>query len=738
MSTSPAARKRGRRSSPRAQMEGTRSLVLNGELILYGIVDPWDYSDTIRAIDVMASLIELDAQETIVVRLNSPGGSVIEGFAIYNALRMSGKPIEVHIDALAASIASVIAMAGDTIVMAENASLMIHDPYVAAYGGSDELRSAADEIDRLKGMMVSIYAGKTGLDAAEIEALMAAETYFSAEDAVAKGFATGVDKPLAIAACAKLGRDDLARLNAPLDVRAKLEPSPAALPAQSPRNETMPLNDKAAGEIAAAERTRVTKIFAAVRNAKLPLEFADELVDAGLSIEDAQTRITTKVAESSDPASVANVRAAAVTAERQRVQSIHSSVRAAKLSAEFADELIAAGVSVEEAGQRVIAKWTEVQAAADTDPVPHRGQIRISADEVEKWAEGATKGLLARAGLKGGERNEFSGLTLYELARSSLDIRNIKSGSMDRMSMVGTAFTARNAGPGYHSTSDFGSVLATAAYRSMMTGYEEVDETFGEWTSKGRASDFRPISRVDLGLFPSLDKVEEGAEYKYATIGDTGTTVQVATYGKMFSITRQAIVNDDLGFFDRVPRKMGRAAKRTIGNLVYAIVNSNPTMQDGVALYHASHGNLAAAAGVISVTSLGAARAAMARQKDEAGVGTAIGVRPKFILLPPELLDLALTVIGAEKTPGDAAGTPNAVRNIATPVSDSRLTGTAWHLAADPAQVDTIEVTYLDGVEEPFLDQRDGWGVDGSEFKVRMDAGVKALHWRGLYKNAGQ
>jgi hypothetical protein len=325
---------------------------------------------------------------------------------------------------------------------------------------------------------------------------------------------------------------------------------------------------------------------------------------------------------------------------------------------------------------------------------------------------------------------------MYELARSALNMRGIKNGHMDRMTLVGTAFTTMNA-VSYHTTSDFGNVLGTTAYRAMMTGWEEVDETFPLWTGKGQASDFRPISRVDMGLFPNLDKVEEGAEYTYGTISDTGVQVQIATYGRMFSITRQAIINDDLGFFDRVPRKMGRAAKRTIGNLVYAILNGNPTMQDGLALFHGTHGNLASPGTIISVTSIGAARAAMARQADPDNITTSIGVIPKWLIVPPELLTLANTTMSSERIPGDPGQIANPVRGVATPIADGRLSGTAWYMAADPNQADTIEVTYLDGVETPFMDQRQGWSVDGTEFKVRIDAGVKALHWRGLYKNPG-
>jgi len=290
---------------------------------------------------------------------------------------------------------------------------------------------------------------------------------------------------------------------------------------------------------------------------------------------------------------------------------------------------------------------------------------------------------------------------------------------------------------GLHSTSDFGSILATVAQRGLSTGYAEAEETFDLWTGTGYAGDFRPINRVDLGLFPNLDKVGEGGEYSYATVGDSGVAVQVATYGKMFAISRQAIVNDDLDQFTKIPRLMGRAAKRTIGGLVYGIINANPNMQDTIPLFHASHGNLAGTGAVMSETSLGAARAAMARQTDAAGIATGIGVVPKFLLVPPELLDLAFKLTTAETTPGDAGRPPNAVRNIATPISDGRLTGSAWYLAADPAQTDTIEVTYLNGNKEPVLEQRQGWSVDGAEFKIRIDAGVKALHWRGLYKNPG-
>lgn len=738
----------------RNEMDTTRSLVIGGELVLYGIVDSMDdwAGGTIRAVDVMASLTELADQKTIVVRLNSPGGSVLEGIAIYNALLACGKPIEIRVDAYAGSIASVIAMAGSRIIMASNAMMMIHDPYGVAMGGAEDLRTAADEIDRMKTIILNVYAKRTGRDPKQLAEWMSAETTMSAEEAIANGFADELDEPMRVAACKKLNSHDLALLLTPPSVRAQNSNS-SAHEAAHIKETTMSDKTGASGLSAAeldavrneavkAERDRRTQIVNLSKVAGVGDKFVEDLLDGGFSVDEAKSLIATEVknkANAAPPINLEEIKNQERATERDRVQGILTALRLAKLDASVGDDLIKRGVALDKAKEEILNMWAQKQEDREDNPTgtPGGDRVKLVTDGVERWAKGAEAGLLARINLKGGERNEFTGLTLTELARSSLEVRNIKAGSMDRMKMVGTAFTVKNAGPGYHSSSDFGNVLASVAYRSMMTGYEEVDETFPLWTGKGTVSDFRPATRVDMGLFPALDKVEEGAEYKYATIGDTGTVVQVATYGKMFAITRQAVINDDLQFFDRVPRRMGRAAKRTIGNLVYAIINGNPTMQDSIALFHASHGNLATVAAVPSVTSIGAGVAAMAVQKDDGGVGTGGGASPKFMLVPPALGMTTNTVVTSQFIPGDAAQVSNPIRGIVDVITDSRLSGTAWYLAAAPGQTDTIEISYLDGVEEPFLDQKEGWDVDGTEFKVRMDAGVKALHWRGLYKNAG-
>lgn len=180
-----------------------------------------------RFADELNALGKLDA---INLFINSSGGSVFDGVAIYNTLKRHPATVNVKIDGIAASIASVIAMAGDTITMAENGWMMIHDPWVMAMGNARELRDQADVLDKVGKGLVDTYAGRTGLDAGEIASLMAAETWFLGAEAVEKGFADATSAPVKMAA-----KFDLTRFrNAPKDLdagpaAAKPKPTPADL-----------------------------------------------------------------------------------------------------------------------------------------------------------------------------------------------------------------------------------------------------------------------------------------------------------------------------------------------------------------------------------------------------------------------------------------------------------------------------------------------------------------------------
>ena len=231
-------------------------------------------------------------------------------------------------------------------------------------------------------------------------------------------------------------------------------------------------------------------------------------------------------------------------------------------------------------------------------------------------------------------------------------------------------------------------------------------------------------------------QVREGAEYKYVTTGDKQATIALATYGELFSITRQAIINDDLNMLTDVPMKLGRAAKSTIADLVYAILTSNPKIStDNVSLFDkAKHANVLESA-AMDVASLDKARQLMRVQKEGE---RHLNIRPAFVLVPTAMESVANQVIRSSSVKGADinAGIINPVKDFATVIAEPRLddnSQTTFYLAASKGS-DTIEVAYLNGVDTPYIDQMEGFSVDGVTTKVRIDAGVAPVDHRGLVK----
>lgn len=212
----------------------------------------------------------------------------------------------------------------------------------------------------------------------------------------------------------------------------------------------------------------------------------------------------------------------------------------------------------------------------------------------------------------------------------------------------------------------------------------------------------------------------------------------------MFSIDRQTIIDDDLNAMTRVPTSMGRAARRTIGDKVWEVLTSNPIMSDGTALFDAAHNNLnAGGAAAISTTSVSAGRNAMGLQQDPDNNVTALNIRPAIFAVPYALQDVAQVLMTSQTNPDsgqDNSEVPNTLNGMATVIPEARLSNasaTAWYLLASPGIGNLIELGFVEGQNTPFIDSREGWKVDGLEYKVRLDFGVKALDFRYFYKNDG-
>ena len=166
------------------------------ELMIYDVIGDWQ---GLSAKELVNDLKAITAED-MTVRINSPGGSVFDGIAIYNALRYHPANVHVRIEGLAASIASVIAMAGDTITMAENSLMMIHNPLGWVGGEAEDMRRTADMLDKATEAIALAYSGKSGTPVDDITPLMSKETWMTAKEAQDQGFVDVVDKPVQLAA----------------------------------------------------------------------------------------------------------------------------------------------------------------------------------------------------------------------------------------------------------------------------------------------------------------------------------------------------------------------------------------------------------------------------------------------------------------------------------------------------------------------------------------------------------
>lgn len=642
-----------------------KALNNSAEISIYDEIGGWG----VTAKEFMDELKAVGDVSSITLRINSPGGSVFDGMAIFNRIKQHPAEVTAYIDGLAASMASVIAMAADKVVMPENAMMMIHNPWTFAHGDAEELRDSAELLDKIKTTMLSAYSNKSGLSNDEIAAIMDEETWLTGQEAVEMGFADVSEDAVDIAASVK--NFDLTKFqNSPKDFH-----KPSAVAGVNPKEGVMP------------EKTPVTDV---TNQAAI-----DDAVNAALAKEETRkSEIVSAFGEfANDHGELLNK-----CLLDQKVTS--SDAQAKLLAAMGAKEKPVGGGRIETVDEQA------------------KGRIDAMSDVI------VARTGVGKADLQG---NQYRGSTLLEMAGHCLASRNVSTAGMDKMGIVAAAFT--------HSSGDFGNLLSNSAGKAMLKGYDEVEESFEKFCSVGELPDFKETTRVDLNAAPSLREVKEGAEYKTVTIGDRGETVQLATFGELFSITRQAIINDDLSAFTRIPQRLGRAARRTVGDLVFAILTGNPNMSDGKALFHADHANALTSA-ALGVSAFSDARSAMGTQKDASGNAN-LNISPSFLLVPKSLESTALQLMGSEADPSKTNSKAiNPVRNAAEVIADSRLdavSASTWYALAGMMH-DVIEVQYLDGNSAPMLEQQAGWGVDGVDFKVRLDAGAKALDHRTMVR----
>lgn len=292
-----------------------------------------------------------------------------------------------------------------------------------------------------------------------------------------------------------------------------------------------------------------------------------------------------------------------------------------------------------------------------------------------------------------------------------------------------------------HSGADFPAILADTINKTLRQAYEESMPTWQRVFREAFTSDFKQISRTQLSGVATPDRVYPGQEYTYAHLADTKEVYALGKYGHIVSIDWETIINDDTDAFSRVPMLQGNACARLEDDLAWAQVTSNPTMADGTDLFHADHGNLGTA-GDISVTTLGELRKLMRVQKGlTTGDGAAedrLNLAMRHLVVPAALETKADQIVASTVDPSKSNDTPNPFHNRLDVTAEPRLDDTSaseWYVAASIAQVDTVEVCFLEGERQPFLDEEEGFSIDGRRYKVRHCCAAKVIDHRGLAKN---
>lgn len=215
------------------------------ELFLYGVVESqsywWDEGDQVTPKNFKADLDALGDIDALSVYINSDGGDVFAGQAIHSMLKRHKATVTVYVDGLAASIASVIAMAGDKVVMPRNAMLMVHNPWTIAYGNATDFRKLADDLDNIRESMIAAYQDKSSIDRDKLLALLDAETWLTAEEAVSYGFADEIEQQKEVAASLK---DGILAVNGQEMDLSKFKNAPKIMVAAAAQSNTEPEDER--------------------------------------------------------------------------------------------------------------------------------------------------------------------------------------------------------------------------------------------------------------------------------------------------------------------------------------------------------------------------------------------------------------------------------------------------------------------------------------------------------------
>lgn len=319
---------------------------------------------------------------------------------------------------------------------------------------------------------------------------------------------------------------------------------------------------------------------------------------------------------------------------------------------------------------------------------------------------------------------EFFGLRLLEIAAMRAGVSRHER---DAMVILRAANTS----------SDFPLLLEAAANKILLDSYGRAMPTYRAIAKRRDLNDFKTTKLLRVGDFPTLLAYEEDGEIKAGTINEGRETVVLGSYGRRLHLSRQAIINDDLGAFDDVLGSIGGMVSRFENATFYAMKAANsgngPKLADNVNFFNSAHGNLAASGAAVDTTTLGVARAAMRKQADLDG--NKLNIAPRIILNGPDT-ETAIEQYLAPIVAADATKV-NPFASKLQQVTEASITGNAWEVYADPSELAAFSYGYLAGAAGPRVMTHEPFNVDGMAFRVTLDFYAGATDYRGGYRNPG-
>lgn len=480
--------------------------------------------------------------------------------------------------------------------------------------------------------------------------------------------------------------------------------APVATPEASRARQDQPVAQPAADSEAIrqsatlAERTRSTEIRQLVQRAALPADFAQPLIDSGVSAERASVQILDELARRSGVATP-GAPAAPTSGAPASAPETRSTVPAQARS-----------IALQPVGETPAERENDAIAIA----LQHRSRPDVV--PISKLPD---------------QSRRFATYSLLDLVAHCLERRGSYVRGEQKDSLVRRGLLA---------TSDFPEILANTANRSLRSQYDVQPNTWSAFCRRGTLPDFKQTSRAQLGGAPALTVVPETGVVERGAISEQAEKYQLATYGKILPISRQAIINDDLSAFTRIPAQFAVSASVLIEDLVYAILTTNGNMADAVALFATAHKNLSTGAGsALTAANEAGLAAARALMRNQTGLdGKYLNFSPSILLVPTALETVAERLVAAVQPVTSAGVNPFAgkLRVVTNPRLDV-ASAVHWYAIVDPSMCDTIEVGFLDGSDGPRIETRQGFDVEGVEIKCMLDVGAKAIDWRGMVRSNG-